>query len=486
MLKLLSALLIWLACTAAALAQTVVPWPLLVTQGTTYDFGNGPMKLRVINGVADLFTSQGSGTGSTSGSSTALTLTGTPATPPCVGCTITGSGITAGTTVTAYNGTTGVTLSAAMTVPASTPLVWGAACPSVLPAVPLYIQASTSADYYQLYTTARVCGISPGGPAELAIMLPYTISTGGGSGAVTSVFGRTGDVIAQSGDYSFSLISGTLNLATQTAGNLAVSHLNSGTGATSGTFWRGDSAWAAVTVGNLSGLGTGVGTALGVNVGTAGAVVINGGALGTPSSANLTNATSCTITACVSGLGTGVATFLGTPTSANLAAALTDETGTGAAVFGTSPSLTTPAIAGATVSGTANFTGTFQFGGNTQTFPGSAATLAALNLTGQTLSGGANVTSLSLGTLSSFTVNCGSSPLQFGTINSAITITAPANDGSCILRMTNGASAGAITFSGWTVGSNTGDTYATTNANKYDLFVRRINGVSSYQWSALQ
>lgn len=41
----------------------------------------------------------------------------------------------------------------------------------------------------------------------------------------------------------------------------------------------------------------------------------------------------------VSGLGTGIATFLATPTSANLAAALTDETGTGAAVFATSPAL---------------------------------------------------------------------------------------------------------------------------------------------------
>ncbi len=43
----------------------------------------------------------------------------------------------------------------------------------------------------------------------------------------------------------------------------------------------------------------------------------------------------------VSGLGSGIATFLGTPSSANLAAALTDETGTGAAVFGTSPTFKT-------------------------------------------------------------------------------------------------------------------------------------------------
>jgi len=45
-------------------------------------------------------------------------------------------------------------------------------------------------------------------------------------------------------------------------------------------------------------------------------------------------------------LGTGVATFLGTPTSANLAAAVTGETGTGALVFATSPTLTTPVISG--------------------------------------------------------------------------------------------------------------------------------------------
>jgi hypothetical protein len=46
----------------------------------------------------------------------------------------------------------------------------------------------------------------------------------------------------------------------------------------------------------------------------------------------------------VSGLGTGVATFLATPSSANLAAALTDETGSGANVFATSPTLVTPIL----------------------------------------------------------------------------------------------------------------------------------------------
>jgi hypothetical protein len=46
----------------------------------------------------------------------------------------------------------------------------------------------------------------------------------------------------------------------------------------------------------------------------------------------------------ITSFGSGVATFLGTPSSANLAAALTDETGSGSAVFATSPTLVTPAL----------------------------------------------------------------------------------------------------------------------------------------------
>ena len=52
--------------------------------------------------------------------------------------------------------------------------------------------------------------------------------------------------------------------------------------------------------------------------------------------------------------GTNVQAFLAVPSSANLRAAMTDETGTGVLVFGTSPTLTTPTITNPTVS-----TGTF-------------------------------------------------------------------------------------------------------------------------------
>ena len=45
-------------------------------------------------------------------------------------------------------------------------------------------------------------------------------------------------------------------------------------------------------------------------------------------------------------MGTGIETFLQTPSSANLASAITNETGTGSLVFGTSPTLTTPKVVG--------------------------------------------------------------------------------------------------------------------------------------------
>ena len=70
--------------------------------------------------------------------------------------------------------------------------------------------------------------------------------------------------------------------------------------------------------------------------------------LGTPATGTLTNCTGLPIATGVSGLGTGVATFLAAPSSANFRTALTDETGTGSAVFATTPTLVTPVIGAAT------------------------------------------------------------------------------------------------------------------------------------------
>jgi hypothetical protein len=108
--------------------------------------------------------------------------------------------------------------------------------------------------------------------------------------------------------------------------------------------------------------------------------------LGTPVSGTLTTCTGLPISTGVSGLGSGVATFLTTPSSANLAAALTDETGTGANVFATNPSLTTPALSGETFSTAATVTaGTNAQGQGAITSDNNVITTAAANPSGVTL-----------------------------------------------------------------------------------------------------
>lgn len=146
-------------------AQTVTQQPQFTAARTVTDLGNGPLELRMLGGSMGIFTSSSSGVGSTSGSSTTLTLTATPTTAPCVGCIISGTGITSGTTVASTTGPT-IVMSAAMTVASSTAVAWGAACPSAPPTSALaLVQAAVGADL-PFYTQARICtygGTGPGG-----------------------------------------------------------------------------------------------------------------------------------------------------------------------------------------------------------------------------------------------------------------------------------------------------------------------------------
>jgi len=159
----------------AAPAQVVTTLPAYLDNASVYDFGNGPLELKLMQGNASIFTMSGTGVGSTSGSSTTLTLTASAAAnPPCVGCVISGTGITSGTTVAAFNGTTTITLSAAMTVAASTPLAWGMACPSSAAGFKaMLVQPGQPYGDIPLYTQARVCGSALNAPG--ATVLPFAI-----------------------------------------------------------------------------------------------------------------------------------------------------------------------------------------------------------------------------------------------------------------------------------------------------------------------
>ena len=125
--------------------------------------------------------------------------------------------------------------------------------------------------------------------------------------------------------------------------------------------------------------------------------------LGTPSALTLTNATGLPISTGVSGLGTGVATFLATPSSANLAAAVTGEAGSGALVFDTSPTITSPAITTSLTTGSTTFSlvnttaTTVNFAGaatalNVGAATGTTTINNALTVSGTTILGPASIT----------------------------------------------------------------------------------------------
>lgn len=145
--------------------------------------------------------------------------------------------------------------------------------------------------------------------------------------------------------------------------------------------------------------------------------------LGTPSSGTLTNCTGLPVSTGISGLASNVATFLATPSSANLAAVLTDETGTGANVFATSPTLVTPAL-GTPSSGTAtNLTGLPLSTGVTGTLPVANGGTGVTSSTGSgnnVLSTSPTLVTPALGTPSSGTLtNCTFPTLNQNTTGSA-------------------------------------------------------------------